>query len=232
MFIADAYNRLKAFDHGGGVNVAQVIVPGFEPKPIVHALQTATQGGDTITVRVTLPPEKQVVYEIQRTVLFERGKEITADNMVATLRQKYGQELRLLQGGNWSLEWRVDEQGRPAAAATLFCERHYFWGASETLAPAAAGDFGSGPPGQGPTGFGYEPKYAKEPCKSLIFVSVVLDVFQAQGVTLVNRMMLRITDIPAENRGMLQTVAVIESAAKQQEEQRLNKAKQQAAPKL
>lgn len=232
MFIGDAYNLLKAYDRGGGVTVAKVIVQALGPKPVVHALQTATQGGDTITVRVTLPPEKQVVYEIQRIVLSENGKEGSAEVMVAALRKKYGPELRLLQGGNWSMDWRFDEQGRPAAASTVFCERHYFWGASETIASAAPGSVGSAPVGAGPSGFGFDPKYAKEPCKSLIYLNAVIDVVPTGGVNLVTRVMLRLTDIPAENRGMLATIAIVDNAAAQQEKQRLEKANQQAPPKF
>lgn len=231
IFIGDAYNLLKAYDVGKEVSVGQVIIQGLGDKPVVHVLKTATQGGDTITAHVTLPPEKQVVYEIRRVVRFEQGKEITTDVMLASLRKKYGPELRLRQGGvQWVMEWRFDQHGRPASPSSVYCTPHYFWGAS------AIGSISSEPGSpivSVPFGIGIDTAFAsKDPCQPLIFLTVFVDVVSRGGGDLVNQMTLQLTDISVENRAALATQAYVDNVAAEQEKQRMDKAKQQAPPKF
>ena len=85
---------------------------GFNPVPLPD---------ERINVNVTLPPNQQVVWRIQRLL----GKQkIHRANVIASLREKYGKEtLKLLGNGNAGIAddqhatemwWLFDEQWQPA----------------------------------------------------------------------------------------------------------------------
>ncbi|MBP2646950.1 MAG: hypothetical protein H6Q77_574 [Gemmatimonadetes bacterium] len=81
---------------------------------------------ERIAVRVTPPPEKQVVWEVQRFV----GKQkINRANVLASLREKYGKEAAGFTNGTQvkdidkdaaDIWWIFDEQGHPAKFADSY----------------------------------------------------------------------------------------------------------------
>src|SRR5690348_4428646 len=79
MSAQEAYNTLKAMSNGAKVGIAQTRLPGVS-QPVVVLMSLAVLGSspaETITVMLTYPPEKQVVWGIRRTLQFEPGKEPT-----------------------------------------------------------------------------------------------------------------------------------------------------------
>ena len=80
------------------------------------------QESDTVTVNVTFPPNKQVVWNIVRQHVFP-GKGTLKTTFLASLREKYGKETRAYNGQGRPttddkefsrIVWLMDEQGRPA----------------------------------------------------------------------------------------------------------------------
>jgi hypothetical protein len=79
--------------------------------------------GDSVKVYVTLPPNKQAVWNVERTHFFP-GKGIAKATLLASLREKYGKEtVAWIVTGTpttddskvTALVWLFDEQGRPGA---------------------------------------------------------------------------------------------------------------------
>src|SRR5262245_1134953 len=82
--------------------------------------------GDQVTVDVTLPPNKQAVWRVDRQHYFP-GKGIPKTTLLASLREKYGKEsLTNVNMGKpaaddskiQNLLWLFDEQGHPAPLPT------------------------------------------------------------------------------------------------------------------
>ena len=108
MSAQEAYNILKARSNGAKVGVAQAMLTGIsQPVAVIMSVQAmGTSPAEVITVWLTFPPEKQVVWGIRRTLNFEAGKEPTRAAIMDGLRQKYGPEIH---GG--IDYWDFDEQG-------------------------------------------------------------------------------------------------------------------------
>lgn len=77
---------------------------------------------DQVRVDVTLPPNKQAVWRVERTHFFP-NKGIPKPTLLASLREKYGKESRAMEPSGKptkdesqiiSLLWFLDEQGHPA----------------------------------------------------------------------------------------------------------------------
>lgn len=108
MSAQEAYNALKAHSNGAKVGVAQTMLAGIsQPVVVLMSEQVlAASPAEVITVWLTFPPEKQVVWGIRRTLTFEKGKEPTRAAIMDGLRQKYGPEVHA--GIDY---WDFDEQG-------------------------------------------------------------------------------------------------------------------------
>ena len=112
----EAYTALKAHSNGAKIGVGQTMLPGI-PQPVVVLMSLQVLGAspaETITVWLTVPPEKQVVWGIRRTLIFERGKELTRNAIMDGLRQKYGPEIH--SGVDY---WNFDEQGNHASVKDM-----------------------------------------------------------------------------------------------------------------
>lgn len=118
MPVGDAYNLLKAYypTRGGRVDVHQATIQGLNSdKPLATQLHIPPKDqqdtyDDVIDVMITLPPNKQAVWAVNRTVSFEPGKAPSASAVIAGLRQKYGPEMPGATVGQ--LRWIFDRQGK------------------------------------------------------------------------------------------------------------------------
>jgi len=122
----DAYTKLQSQLPKAKIQVDSVNLPTID-KPVMLTF-TAVDGGavgaeyDKVVVDLTLPPNKQVVWRVERTHIFP-AKGILKSSLLASLREKYGKETQLVQAqgkpvqneneitGLW---WFMDEQGHPA----------------------------------------------------------------------------------------------------------------------
>jgi len=123
MPMQQAIDLMKAHDPGHQVIIRQWLIPqAFGDKPVTYQISTATTGDDdTLEVDVTLPPQPQVVWQIQRVIGGRNRFTSTLANLDKSLYQKYGMPwnpnppLSLNPKG---LQWIFTEQGRalnPAA---------------------------------------------------------------------------------------------------------------------
>lgn len=118
MSAQEAYTALKAHSNGAKVGIAQARIAGID-QPVVVLMTEQVLGAspaEVITVWLTVPPQKQVVWGIRRTLTFDRGKELTKAAVMEGLRQKYGPEIHA--GVDF---WDFDEQGgRPSVKDMTF----------------------------------------------------------------------------------------------------------------
>lgn len=116
----EAYNALKAHGNGGKVGIGQTIFNGVSDKPVVLIMSVRVldaSPAEVVTVYLTLPPLKQQVWAVGRTLTFEPEHEMLKSRLVDALKQKYGpeasNELRQQLGimdRNMHF-WTFDEQG-------------------------------------------------------------------------------------------------------------------------
>jgi hypothetical protein len=123
MPVGDAYSVLKAYfpTRGGKVDVHQDTIHGLNgDKPLVTKLHIPPEAqqdnyDDLIDVLITLPPNKQEVWGVNRAISFEPGKAPSAAALTAGLRQKYGPEVHdpyETRATPPTLKWIFDRQGR------------------------------------------------------------------------------------------------------------------------
>jgi hypothetical protein len=129
----EAHAKLQAQIPKNQIQVTSANLPTID-KPVIASFQslpkqTIMMGdeGDHVTVDVTLPPNKQAVWRVNREHFFP-NKGIPKKTLLASLREKYGKESRAMaQSGKattdenqiLSLLWLMDEQGRPATLPPL-----------------------------------------------------------------------------------------------------------------
>lgn len=105
----EAYNLLKARNASIKIGVGQSQVPGLGDKPIVNVISAEVldaRAPEIITLWLTLPPARQVVYAIGRRLQYPPDKPLLRENVINSLRQKYGQEASFAQ----QLIWVYDRQ--------------------------------------------------------------------------------------------------------------------------
>jgi hypothetical protein len=115
-----AYDFLKAYDRIAQVFVSDtpVAAPGQSPvtqKPAPFAIamtQDPNGAAELIQADLTLPPSKPMVWRVARRVRFTDDRQPTTENMIASLRKKYGAEdYRMLGANGGVLTWYFNEQG-------------------------------------------------------------------------------------------------------------------------
>jgi hypothetical protein len=132
MPVREAYAKLQAELPKYKPVVQSVNLPTIE-KPVIAWLWSAPQDAvamgvetDQVRVDVTLPPNKQAVWKVDRTHFFP-DKGIVKTTLLTSLREKYGKEtMSNVQRGKPAkddnevveLLWLFDEQGRPAVPPT------------------------------------------------------------------------------------------------------------------
>jgi len=113
----EAYTILKARNANIKIGMGQAPIPGFGDKPVVTEMRaqvTDPSAPETITIWLTIPPTKQVVFAVGRLLEFDPNQPLMRSKVMASLREKYGTET---DAGNWQAFWGFDEHGgRPDAA--------------------------------------------------------------------------------------------------------------------
>lgn len=95
MPLVEAYKLLKAYKPKGTFVVGEALIPELSAQKLPHRLlftDMDVAGGESIQLDVTLPPNPQVVWMVQRRVQFARGSEVLMDELMGRLRDKYGRE--------------------------------------------------------------------------------------------------------------------------------------------
>lgn len=120
------YPLLQNIDETHRVTVGQVLIPPIVGnQPVVYGMAPETLGAsnsmESLAVSFSLPPNPQQVFLIHRQL--NQTIHTTVDQIVASLRQKYGQESVPPVGppNNPNFVWLYNEQGQlasPSVAAT------------------------------------------------------------------------------------------------------------------
>jgi hypothetical protein len=134
MPVREAHAKLQAELPKNKLQVRTTNLPTID-KAVIASFSSNPQqgimmgdGGDSVTVYVTLPPNKQAVWWVERTRFFP-DKGIAKGTLLASLREKYGKEtVAWIVTGTptnddskvTALVWLFDEQGRPGALPTSF----------------------------------------------------------------------------------------------------------------
>jgi hypothetical protein len=129
MPVQEAYAKLQADLPKNKLQVGTTNFPTIE-KPVIKSFSSNPQQGimmgdegDSVNVYVTLPPNKQAVWYVDRTRFFP-DKGIAKATLLTSLREKYGKEtVAWIVTGTpttddskvTALVWLFDEQGRPGA---------------------------------------------------------------------------------------------------------------------
>lgn len=116
--LQEAYDRLKAYNRIAKVEVGRMMYPDLAAEPIPYAVVLGQEGdlsADLIEADVTLPPGKQVVWRVVRTLRFPQGKEQPITNLMAALREKYGPESFVVKSNMPTPNWIFDEHGKVVA---------------------------------------------------------------------------------------------------------------------
>lgn len=234
----EAHAKLQAQIPKNQIQVMSTNLPTIE-KPVISSFQslpkqTIMMGdeADTVTVDVTLPPNKQAVWRVYREHFFP-DKGIPKKTLLASLREKYGKESRATASSGkattdeskiTNLLWLMDEQGRPATLPPLS-------GMVDPLTSCKASAEGNGAllvESPQPTTFSSaDYKW----CLSN-YTAVNVTFMDSELPELYSRMQVGIVSLPFARRAGEATVKWKQEIAEGQHKQELEKAKQQDKPKL
>jgi hypothetical protein len=237
----DAHAKLQAQLPKNKIAVDSTNLPTIDKPVIVSFGSTPSEQlmmgmeGDQVRVNVTLPPNKQAVWRIDRQHYFP-DKGIPKTTLLASLREKYGKEtLTNVQQGKpatddnhiLNLLWLFDEQGRPAPLPSSP-------GLTNTLTLASCISLGDN------ENLGLIEVYAdlykgQNPQNDWCYNSytaVFVGVSESNRPELYNQMRLVAVSLPAVLRASQATLKWKKEIAESQHKQDIEKAKQQEKPKL
>jgi hypothetical protein len=190
---------------------------------------------DDVTVDVTMPPSDQVVWRVSRRHPFADNG-IPKATLLASLREKYGKETltNFAQGKPaandnqiQSLLWLFDEQGRPASLSTIP-------GGNPSLVIATCNDFGqdANPALLEGTVTLYKGQNPQRDWCYEHYIAVLAFVSESQLPELYRELDIEVVNSPLAARSALASAKWKKDAADAQHKQDLEKAGQQAKPKL
>ena len=238
MPVREAHAKLQAQIPKNPIQVTTTNLPTIE-KPVISSFQSLPKQtimigdeADTVTVDVTLPPNKQAVWRVAREHFFP-NKGIPKKTLLASLREKYGKESRAITSGGkattdeshiMGLLWLMDEQGHLATLPPSS-------GMVDPLTSCKASAEGNGamfvesPP---PTTF------ASADYKWCLsnYTAVNVTFMDGELPELYSRMIVGIVSLPFAVRAGEATMKWKQEIAEGQHKQELEKAKQQEKPKL
>jgi hypothetical protein len=216
----EAYDLLKKRAPRAKIGVGQFPVAGLGDKPVSTSISVNipnTDPPEVITIWLTLPPSKQVVWAIGRKLEWDEGKQVLKSNVIAGLQQKYGPET-----DPQNHYWAFDEQGQKSANGDL--RRENCAGRADWSLQVGAPE-GATYPSVTPLIYGTHPQTT---CNSLVEIKAQLD--NGTGPEYVKRVTVILSDLPLARRSQdaYQAYLANGDAAKRKED--LERAKQQKTP--
>jgi hypothetical protein len=187
---------------------------------------------DQLAVILSMPPNPQQVVSLERGIVFLQGKEPTLDAMLASLRQKYGQEVATTKPPR--MGWLFDEQGRPLAPSKTYLPDC----ADQMIGVSSGGQDMKDPISLGGV-VGTPPITAKDiaaltaqPCRSHVYIRVELLTYPIQGVSVVTQLHMYVSENDLDTRDAIASQQYLDGIAASQKQQQLKHDQQVAAPKL
>ena len=222
----DAYAKVQAGLPKNKLQVETKTFPTIE-KPVTASFTSVPQQatmmgmeGDSLRVYVTLPPNKQAVWYVERNHLFP-DKGIAKANLLSSLRKKYGKEtVAWIVTGTpttddtkvTALVWLFDEQGHPGALPSNMRIENCTWG--PTLAESSL-----------------PPHVVRNWCHTS-FIAVIATLSVSSTPELYDQMTLTMVNVPFGLRAGDATVNWKKDIAEGGHKRDVEKGKQQEEPKL
>ena len=242
----EAHAKLQAQIPKNKIQVMSTNLPTID-KPVITTFSSVPaeqimmgMEGDQVTVDVTLPPNKQTVWRVDRQHYFP-GKGIPKTTLLSSLREKYGREtLTNIQQGKpapndsqiISLLWLYDEHGQPAPLPGPPGSKAPDLATTLTLSTCV----GLG----NDTNMGmlevymdlYKGKNAQSNWCYSSYTAVYATVMESNPAELYSQMRLVTVNVPFAARAAEATMKWKKDIAEGQHRQDLEKAKQQEKPRL
>lgn len=231
MPMADGVAAIKANNPKLSLQTENLTLEGFD-QPFATAIlanQAKDNGkdGEEITLLLTTPPNRQVVWGIQRTYQYTPQSALSLDNTIAGLRKKYGVEnaFPLVTDPRTRtkiMAWAYDTGGKMLGSAqgkALFLACDTYLGNHFGLIALSNDLHGVGHPAE---------------CDSIILATATAQAgpSEADGTTVVNNLIFKVTNGAMYRASLDATRAVAVAAAQSREKQRAEKVNQRGAPKL
>jgi len=222
----EAHAKLQADLPKNKLQVGTINLPTID-KPVIASFSSNPQQGimmgdegDSVKVYVTLPPNKQAVWNVERTRYFP-DKGIAKATLLASLREKYGKEtVAWIVTGTpttddskiTALVWLFDEQGRPGALSSSMPINNCNWGPNlvESSLPA----------------------YVVRNWCHTSFIGVIAQFSTSTTPELYSQMTVTMVDLPFALRAGDATVKWKNDIAEGAHKREIEKGKQQEKPKL
>ena len=238
----DTFNRMKPLYPQNGT--ASGVTPSYErfnQAPgssfvssmigIVNpCLRTNESCSDDTTIVFNMPPNKQGVVSIQRSLQFQMGKEPTPETIKAALIQKYGPNPIVINAN--LLGWSYDEQGRPTAPSNgkgqLQCAGNIREAVAGGPSPTNATPAGSIKSIGGPLTQAEITDLMRDQCRVGVYVLVNMTIIGPK-VTILD---IKVSENSEDTRAIIATQRFLDNIAAGQQRQQIKNAQQQAAPKL
>jgi len=226
MPLREAYTKLQADLPKNNLQMGTTNFPTID-KPVIKSFTSNPQQGimmgdegDSVSVYVTLPPNKQAVWNVERTRYFP-DKGIAKATLLTSLREKYGKEtVAWIVTGTpttddskvTALVWLFDEQGRPGALPSGM--RIENCSVNSNLAESSL------------------PAYAVRNWCHTSFIVVMAQFSTSMTPELYDRMVVTMVNLPLGVRAGDATVKWKNDIAEGQHQRDLEKGKQQEKPRL
>ena len=218
----EAYNLLKARYPRAHIGIGHYAIAGVTDKPVPLMIAVDARESDppeVITLWLTIPPSKQVVWAVGRQVEYDRNKPLLKNTVLAGLRQKYGPET---DTDPRQIFWAFDEQGtRPASGPmkTYNCMNRSSFNLMVAPPTAATYDY--------VTPLIYAPQPRTE-CDSLVKVNAALD--SPSTPEFVFRVTVMISDLALARRSQENYRAYLANGDAAKQKADLEKAKERKGP--
>jgi hypothetical protein len=226
MSAEEAYKLLKARNPNIKIGLGQMSIPEFGEKPIItemRALVEDRSAAETLTVWLTIPPNKQVVLAVGRLLEYDPSQPLLRSKVLESLRAKYGQE----SDTNPALVyWGFDQQGRRPDAAHL---RQFNCTAISPVNLMVAAP--PGPTFPATSSLIY-PVQQDSACNAYIRVTAEIVGAGGQDQTYARRITVMVWDLHLFRQAQEDYRAYLANGAKAQSEAELEKAKQRTVPKF
>lgn len=234
----EVYNKLKEIDPTHRVTVGQVQIPPIlGNQAVVYGMspEALSTGSEMIAVAISMPPNPQQVWSVYRQI--NGTIHTTMDQVLDSLRQKYGPESKLAPPmTNPNLTWVYDEQGQLASPSVAAVKIH---DCGNAFAPVSIGQLPNPifPPQPGvlsapivdPFTLTQSQDPAKNlPCQGWVIVTAYVAGNMQSGFSLT----VTITNGNIEKRAAVALSTVLNNVANKKRQQDLDKARQQSVPTL
>jgi hypothetical protein len=233
----EAYAKLKEIDPTHRVTVGQALIPpilGNQPVAYGMSPEALTTGSDVMAVAISMPPNPQQVWSVYRQI--NGTIHTTLDQVLDSLRKKYGPESKLVAPATPALTWIYDEQGQLASPSVAAVKIH---DCQNAFAPVSIGSLPNAtfPPQPGVlsvpivdpfTVTQYQDPSKNLPCQGWVVVTAYVVGDMQRGFNLT----VTITNVNIEKRAALALTAVLNNIAGKKRQQELDKARQQSVPTL